>query len=193
MYILQPLQQKLKTLISFVPEITETLRVCQAVGMPNFYLAGGAITQVIWNDNLGRALTDGIKDLDIIYFDDGLLTQESLFRERVSQNLTHSIEIDVKNQAQLHIRYPDKFGCTIPAYIKVEQGINSWLSAFAIGVTFDCKDRLKIYAPYGLEDAFNMVVKPNKVAMIEANYLKMTKSYLARWPQITVVPWSGVN
>ncbi len=47
---------------------------------------------------------------------------------------------------------------------------------------------VSVYAPYGLEDAFNMIVKPNKIAMSEASYIKMTSSFKERWPEISVEP-----
>jgi uncharacterized protein len=103
--------------------------------------------------------------------------------------LTHSIKIDIKNQANVHKWYPVKFSQVIPAYKRVEQGIDSWLSAFAIGFNVNTNGDICIYSPYGLEDAFNMKVKPNKIAMSEINYIKMTNSFKERWPSISVQPW----
>ncbi|TON35034.1 hypothetical protein CGH58_24335, partial [Vibrio parahaemolyticus] len=54
----------------------------------------------------------------------------------------------------------------------------------------DSSGNIKLFAPYGLEDAFNMLIKPNKKAMTEANYNKMTAGYKARWQQVQVLSWS---
>ncbi|UXI04656.1 hypothetical protein [Photobacterium sp. TY1-4] len=43
------MKQKLRQLIESVPELMETAQVCRELGLPNFYIAGGAITQLIWN------------------------------------------------------------------------------------------------------------------------------------------------
>lgn len=183
------LERTLLQLVRSTPQFIDTLQACLDVGLPNFYLAGGAITQIIWNHTLGRELTDGIKDLDIVYYELGATRNENSYEMLLSQRLNHDIELDIKNQARVHTWYREKFGCAIPAYERVEQGIDSWLSAFAIGVSLDKSGELKIYAPYGLADAFNMLVRPNKVAMSEQNYRKMTLSYSRRWPQIQVLPW----
>ncbi|WP_208379497.1 nucleotidyltransferase family protein [Psychromonas sp. RZ5] len=63
-------------------------------------------------------------------------------------------------------------------YLRVEQGIDSWLSAFAISFNLNDNGEIFIYSPYGLEDAFNMNIKPNKIAISETNYIKMTNTAL---------------
>jgi len=182
-------EYRLKSLIESVPELIETAKICQHIGLPNFYIAGGAITQLIWNNILGQHPLKNIKDFDIVYFDDSECQTEKWFENVISTQLSHSIKIDIKNQANVHKWYPEKFGQVINAYTQVEQGIDSWLSAFSIGFTLNLDGSLFVYSSCGLEDAFNMKVKPNKVAMSEQNYLKMTNSFKARWPVISVEPW----
>ncbi|QUM80425.1 nucleotidyltransferase family protein [Moritella sp. 5] len=183
------LQLQLQQLIKSVPELMETAEACRDVGLPNFYIAGGAITQLIWNSLGEKELLDKVKDFDIVYFDESNAVSEELFELSITKRIRHSVEVDLKNQATMHERYLQRFGCSIAAYVSVEQGIESWLPAFAIGFTLDSYGDLAIYAPYGLEDAFDMLVKPNKRAMTEACYNKMTTGYKARWPKVKVYPW----
>ncbi|MDH5925527.1 nucleotidyltransferase family protein [Vibrio lentus] len=182
-------KQKLESLIQQVPELIETAKVCREVGLPNSYIAGGVITQVIWNSIERKPLLDKVKDFDIVYFDNSNLFTEDEFKSRISSRLNHCVDVDVKNQATIHERYAKKFGCSIQPYERVEQGIESWLSAFAIGFTLDNSENIKLFVPYGLDDAFNMLIKPNKQAMTEANYNKMTAGYKARWQQVQVLSW----
>ena len=183
------MEHRLKSLIESVPELIETANVCQRIGLPNFYIGGGSITQLIWNNLLKRDSLNNVKDFDIVYFDNNEKQTEKWYENEIKDQLTHSIKIDIKNQANVHKWYPKKFGQVINAYTQVEQGIDSWLSAFAIGFTLDIHGNIVIYSPYGLADAFNMNVKPNKVAMSESNYIKMTNSFKARWSSISVEPW----
>jgi len=183
------MEHRLKVLIESTPELMETAKICQSVGLPNFYIAGGAITQLIWNSLLERDPLDCVKDFDIVYFDGSENKTEKWFESVIEAQLQHSIQIDVKNQANVHKWYPDKFGQFINPYTRVEQGIDSWLSAFAVGFTLNIDGDILIYSPYGLKDAFNMRVKPNKIAMTENNYIKMTKSFKERWSSISVEPW----
>jgi len=184
------MESRLKSLIMSVPELVETAKVCRGVGLPNFYIAGGAITQLIWNHLLEREPLDKIKDFDIVYFDNIEIRTEESYETEIEAQLKHSVKVDLKNQANVHKWYPFKFGQIIPAYNRVEQGIDSWLSAFAIGFNFNTDGELSIYAPFGLEDAFNMHVKPNKIVMSEVNYIKMTNSFKKRWSSISVEPWN---
>ncbi|MFV8462778.1 nucleotidyltransferase family protein [Vibrio campbellii] len=183
------MNKQIEYLIHQVPELIETAKVCREVGLPNFYIAGGAITQVIWNSIENKPLLDQVKDFDIVYFDSSQLTSEDEFKRRICSRLSHIVDVDVKNQATIHERYSTKFGCSIQPYERVEQGIESWLSAFAIGFTIEGSDHIRIFAPYGLDDAFNMLIKPNKRAMTEQNYNKMTAGYNARWPRVRVLSW----
>ncbi|MEZ8785586.1 hypothetical protein CWO04_23285 [Vibrio splendidus] len=183
------MKQRLIKLIESVPELMETASVCNDCSIPNYYIAGGAITQIIWNDILGKPLLDKVKDFDIVYFDQNMDLSDADFEQLIISKLTHGFPVDVKNQAIVHEWYPEKFGQTIEAYDKVEGGISSWLSAFAIGFRLTLQGDVEIYAPYGLDDAFGMNVRPNKKAMTEASYLKMTSSFKERWGDITVFPW----
>lgn len=185
------MENRLKALALQSPEIMETLAACKQCALPNFYLAGGAITQLIWNSLLGNPPLTGVKDFDIVYFDAQDAITETAYTRTIANRLTHQISVDLKNQANVHKWYPIKFGQTIEPYLSAENGIRSWLSAFAIGLTLDEDAELIVYAPYGLEDAFEMNVRPNKIAMTEASYLQMTKSYKSRWPQITIEPWES--
>lgn len=182
------MNQKLISIIQQSPEIEETLDVCAEYGLPNYYLAGGAITQSVWNSLLGLPLLEKVKDFDVIYFAYEEIENEKRHEEEINNRVSHPIPIDVKNQAFVHEWYPKKFGNKIEPYVRSEGGISSWLSAFAIGVR-KVGSEYKVFAPFGLVDTMNMHVKPNKVAMCEENYLKMTTSFRQRWPQIVVDPW----
>ena len=175
-------------IIKQCPEIMATLIACSEYGLPNYYLAGGSITQCVWNHLLGLPLLHRVKDFDVVYFADESIEIEKQHETRLNQDVSHTIPIDIKNQARVHEWYPRKFGNPIEPYSRSEDGIQSWLSAFAVGVRLE-NGLIKVFAPYGLKDTFAMHVRPNKIAMSAANYLKMTTSFRERWPQIKVESW----
>lgn len=72
--------------------------MCREVGLPNFYIAGGAITQVIWNSIERKPLLDKVKDFDIVYFDNSNLATEDEFKSRISSRLSHCVDVDVKTK-----------------------------------------------------------------------------------------------
>lgn len=177
----------LETIIS-VKEIRETLDALYEYELPNYYLAGGAITQCMWNKKLGFPLLNKVKDFDVVYFSNEALEAEAIHEKAINNAVSHQIPIDVKNQSNLHIWYGKKFGNEINPLSETEDGIRMWLSAFAVGIR-KTHTSYKIFSPYGLEDQANMVVRPNKLAMSEENYNAMTRSFKQRWPEISVSNW----
>lgn len=182
------LENRLCAILAEAPEIEETLAACAGQKLPQHYLAGGAVTQIVWNNLTGRPMLGRIKDFDIVYFADEAMAQEALWQLKISQRVRHGIPLDIKNQFHVHRWYHEKFGHVISPYDSAEAGIASWLPAFAVGVR-DVGKGLEIYAPFGLEDLFAMHVRPNKTVMSRENYLAMVGSFQSRWPEITVEPW----
>jgi len=158
--------------------------------LPDYYLAGGVITQTIWKHLLDRPLLDQVKDLDAIYFAAETRNKQLDQEQTLNRYSSHNYPIDLKNQALVHQWYENKFGLTVDPYQRVEQGIDTWLPALAVGIRKIDQD-YQLYAPFGLDDLFNKQVRPNKRAMSKQNYLKMTASFKQRWPQIKVHDWDN--
>ena len=181
-------EEKLISLIIDCPEIVETLDACTKYGLKDYYIAGGAITQIIWNNLTGESFLKNVKDFDIVYYSSKEERGKSkIHQSEIEKLISHRFPLDIINQAYVHEWYPEKFGNKIKPFNNTENGIQTWLSAFAIGVRKS--KAYEIYSPYGLNDAFNMLVKPNKLTMNEDNYIKMTNSFKKRWRNIRIEPW----
>ena len=181
-------KEKLISLIDTCPEIVETLNACKEYGLKDYYIAGGVLTQIIWNHLNRESILKNVKDFDIVYFSNTEDRKQSeIHHLEIQKRVSHTYPLDIINQAYVHEWYPKKFGNEIKAFQNTENGIETWLSAFAIGVRKLVK--YEVYAPYGLEDAFQMKVKPNKRTMSEDNYIQMTKSFKKRWENISIENW----
>lgn len=158
--------------------------------LPNWYIAGGCVTQTIWNSLLHLPPLHGLKDIDLVYFnaghDENDDHQEQLRVQEILQNLP--LPVDVINQARVHEWYTKKFGYAIPAYTNTEDGISTWLPTFAIGVRQESRG-LKIFAPFGLSFAFEMRLSPNKRQITKDIYSKMAARLKKDWPSIRIDPW----
>ena len=167
--------------------------LCRAdqINLPNWYIAGGCITQTVWNWKLKLPPLHGLKDIDLVYFNPHETeTEEQSQRTRIKELFSDlPIPIDVINEARVHEWYPKKFGYSIPAYTSSEDGISSWLPAFSLGVRAD-KNQLYFFAPFGLSDTFNLVLRPNKRQITEEIYGNMVKRLQKDWPTIQVIPYS---
>src|SRR2546430_7281599 len=83
-----------------------------ALGAPNSCLVAGSVYQAFWNALSGRPTAEGVKDYDIFYCDGRDLSYEAedivIQRARVLF-ADLDVLIDVKNQARVHLWYPQRF------------------------------------------------------------------------------------
>ena len=169
--------------------ITAVLNACCSQNIKGYYVAGGAVTQVVWNQIVGRAVHDQVKDVDVVYFDEGhTFEDQRCLEDLLNQSLPNKVPLDLKNQALVHSWYPSKFGHNISPYRKTEDGIDTWLPAFAVGVRLE-QSGLSVYAPFGLRDLFSMRIRPNRRQITQPIYARMVESFSRRWPEVTVEPW----
>ena len=133
----------------------------------------------------------GISDVDFIYFDTDLSYEaEDCVIKRVEQAFCAlPVKIDVKNQARVHLWYKQHYGYDLRPYASLEEAVNTWpTTATSIGVRL--RDGvLEVYTPFGLNDMFGQIVRPNKTQITEEIYLKKCKKWGAKWDTLTFIPW----
>ncbi len=136
--------------------------------LPNFYIAAGSVFQTIWNYYDGKDLNFGIKDIDVIYYNNSDLGVEkdleyyNIINEYVkSKGLNY--EIDVSNEARMHLwKMEHNQGESVEQYKNSEDAMSKWIATVhAIGIT-KVNGNIKIYAPYGLSDIYSRTIRPIK-------------------------------
>ena len=160
--------------------------------LPNWYLAAGAIPQIVWNYYHKYPLDNEIKDFDIVYFDkDTSRESENYFSKKASEVFKNiPIRVELVNEARVHLWYEEEFGYKIKPYKSTEHAIYTFpTNVTSIGLTLQKGEEAEIYAPYGLSDIFAMTVKPNKVLVKKENYEKRANRWKKAWPKLTIVPW----
>jgi hypothetical protein len=93
--------------------------------LPDSWLVAGSIAQTIWNLGCGQTAEFGIKDVDLIYFDQQDLSLEAeIAHERRLRGLFRRlpIKLDVKNEARVHLWYEERFGQPIPSSVATSSG-----------------------------------------------------------------------
>lgn len=190
------INSQMKTLEDIImsSEIIKTvLKRTKQLDIDNYYIGAGCITQTVWNYLSNYPLDYGIKDIDFVYFDKLKLDFESenSVIMQVKQLFSDlGIEIDVKNQARVHLWYKDHFGYSIEPYTSIESAINTWpTTATAIGIRIEENNEFKVYAPFGLNDLFGKIVRANKAQITQQIYEKKVASWLDRWSDLIVIPW----
>ncbi|WP_040210244.1 nucleotidyltransferase family protein [Clostridium polynesiense] len=165
------------------------------LGIDNYYIGAGCITQTVWNYLSNNSLDYGIKDIDFVYFDDNNLDFQSENRVISKVKDLYSdlkIHVDVKNQARVHLWYKSHFGYDIEPYTSLEAALNTWpTTATSIGVRKEKNNKFKVYAPFGLNDLFGKIVRANKSQITKEIYENKVSSWLNKWPDLKITPWEG--
>jgi hypothetical protein len=175
--------------------VKELLKRTPELKLPNWYLGAGCIAQTVWNYLHGFELTNGIKDCDLVYYDASDLSKEAenvyvQQGEKLFRNISNPVEI--VNQARVHLWYGKEFGREIEPYRSVEAAINEWpTTATGIGVQYDENGKITVFAPYGLNDLWGMILHPNKLKITEGIYLEKIERWTSVWPQLKVIPWNS--
>jgi len=189
---LQSQVEQLTKILQLSRPLYEVIDKAQSLGLRDYYIGAGCIAQTVWNYHSGFELTHGISDIDFVYYDNSDLSfeAESAMAEKIVSLMgSCEIKLDVNNQARVHIWYKDYFGYDIAAYDSVENAINTWpTTATSVGVRLE-NNRLKVYAPFGLNDLFGMVVRANKAQITEEIYARKAEKWCKKWPGLTIIPW----
>ncbi len=192
------LQMQLKVLEKIIMSnktLEEVISKAHLSGIENYYIGAGCIAQTVWNYMSGNPLEYGIKDIDFAFFDDKNIDYKYensvvLKMKELFSNL--QVDIDVKNQARVHIWYENHFSYKIQPYTSLEAALNTWpTTATAIGVRREHNGELKVYAPFGLNDLFGKIVRANKVQINREIYEVKVSRWLSTWLDLLVIPWES--
>ena len=163
--------------------------------LPNFYIAAGSVFQTIWNYYDNKPLNFGIKDIDIIYYDPINLSKES--EQKLEKTIEDYLkkaglnyELDIHNEARMHLWKKDNENKNIDQYKNSEDVIDQWIATVhAIGITKE-NNEIKVYAPYGLSDIFSKTIRPIKHKNNSKElYNKKVASWQKRFENLNIVEW----
>ncbi|MFK0095407.1 nucleotidyltransferase family protein [Pseudomonas sp. NPDC090592] len=163
------------------------LDVLPTLDIPHCMLVAGALFQTVWNHRAGLPAQRGIKDYDIAYFDEDLSWEaEDRVITRVQQACAHlGVNVEVRNQARVHLWYQAKFGGDYSPLLKVTDGIDRYLiRSTCLGVDVHTG---ALYSTHGLDDLQNDLLKMNELNPRPDLFRQKAASYQARWPWLVLV------
>jgi hypothetical protein len=167
------------------------LSAARSVDPPDWLIGAGAVRTAVW-DRLHRFVEPSrVADIDLVFFDPRDLSPE---RDReVEQALRAQLPDapwDAKNQAAVHLWYPHKFGDAVEPLHSTAEAVATWPeTATCVGVRLNDRDRLRVVAPYGLDDLLGLVHRrnPKRVTIEEYERRLKAKRIVERWPQVRVI------
>lgn len=180
-------------IVSADPLLRDALARARTLDLPDWLVVSGALYNSIWNHLTGKPPGYGIKDVDLFYFDDSDLSYEAedaVIRRAARHFEGLALPVEVRNQARVHLWYPQKFGRPCPRYSSASESVSYFASkTHAVGVRYDADEQLDLVAPFGLDDIFSFRIVPNRVMDNQKTHEAKGRRAQEYWPEITVVPW----
>jgi hypothetical protein len=167
------------------------LRRLPEIELADAWLVSGAVFQTVWNVMTGREPTFGIKDYDIFYFDGDTSweAEDAVIRRAAEFFSDLAVKVETRNQARVHLWYPEKFGAPYPSAARATDGIDRFLMLCAqVGIRRR-GSAYDIYAPNGFDDVEQMIVRPNPTPNFRsARYSEKAARWKSFWPELTILP-----
>lgn len=188
------MSERLISLMLANPVNRAILERLPALGLHQACLVAGALAQSVWNGLDRRPPQAGIKDYDIFYFDDadtGWAAEDEAISRVRGAFADLAVEIDVKNQARVHLWYGDRFGVPIAPLHSALDGVGMFpvrgtclaLQPGAAGPV--------LHAPYGTAELEAGLLADNQNCPDRTAFRAKAESYRARWPWLRIVEGAG--
>lgn len=182
---------RLSDIVRANADLMHVLTTVRGLGLNDWRVFSGAVYQAVWNDVTGRPAGYGIKDYDLGYFDpDTSWDAEDVVIKRVAAAFAPPFRdiVEVRNQARVHLWFWDRFGEPYDALPDTDTALTRFVApAFSVGVRLEDDDTISIAAPFGLEDMFDMVLRPNPNRPLAKGWDKVVASAQGRWPELHIV------
>jgi hypothetical protein len=188
-----PREREFLALVEADPDIAGMLTAMSSFGAPDLWLVSGALFQTVWNALEGRPRRHGINDYDLFYFDDDTSEEaEDLWIKRAAKHFAFApCAVQLRNQARVHLWYREKF--RIPEYPQLRSscdGVRQFLvQASVVAVRPKPDKTLDLFAPLGVDDIFDRILRPNPLwrGRPRREYLAKVERYMRDWPSLKIV------
>jgi hypothetical protein len=183
--------EQLRQIVRSRGDLIGILRTVRESPVPQAVVGAGVIRNAVWDHLHGFASPAPIKDVDVAYFDlADLERRREADAEKVLTDHRPDLDWDVKNQAAVHLWYEEKFGQAIEPFDTIEEAIGSWPeTATCVAVGLDGRGQLRVIAPLGLDDLFNLVLRRNPAIVTRDVFERRVreKRFIERWPKLNLI------
>lgn len=191
----------LKNVVDVIKEIEQdewmmdVLRIIKQLDLPDWWVCAGFVRSKIWDMQHGFKYRTPLSDIDVIFFERTMMDEmtEKKLEERLCE-YRPNLPWSVKNQARMH-EVND-----VPPYISAVDGISKFPeTATALGVKLSEENRVILVAPWGIDDALNLLVKPTPSFMTNEHMKEIyekrmdKKKWNTIWHKVDVFSFSKNN
>jgi len=173
------------------PRLMATFRFARDLDLPDWWIVSGAVYNQVWNHLTGRPDMHGVKDIDLFYFDpDHSFDAEDRAIKNAARVFPANPPVEVRNQARVHLWYPQHFGQPYSALSNSCEAIDRFACrTHCVGLRLKTDDEFQVYAPFGLNDIFSFRVTPNPSRNNRETHEAKGARQKAVWPELEIVPW----
>lgn len=172
-------QNLLRRLLLNDPERINALSVVQSLNLKDGWIGAGFVRDAVWAYRHGFAPQAFSSDVDVIWFDPEHChsTQDRALEATLNQ-LSPTVNWSVKNQARMHQRNGDA------PYLSTADAIQYWPeTATAVAVRLGNANLIEIIAPYGLDDLFELRLRPTPRFEREKRGVFSQRVAVKRWQE----------
>lgn len=173
------------------PALLSAFRTARDLDLPDWWIVSGAIYQQVWNHLTGRPDMQGIKDIDLFYFDpDTSYGAEDCIIKRAAPLFGKSPPVEIRNQARVHLWYEQHFGTPYTPLTKSQDAIDRFACrTHCVGMRLMGDDSFTLYAPFGMDDIFSFRITPNPDRDNRRTHETKAMRQKQVWPKLEIVPW----
>jgi hypothetical protein len=184
--------KRLEAIIRDDPGLMPVMECLRDVALPQWRIVAGCLYQTVWNVLADLPRGTGIQDIDVIYYDDDLSweAEDTVITHVTSvcrRGLGETVPLQVRNQARVHLWYERRFGVPWTPSVSADDSLSRFpAAAGAIGARLEPDGRLDLIAPFGVDDLFAMIMRPNPLCPHLATFDAKVARARAIWPVIAV-------
>ncbi len=184
-------KERLEQIVRDTPWFMDALTTAREVDAPSWLIGGGALRSIVWDRLHDFPKPTPLADVDLAFFDPIDLSErrEAAIEEALAARLP-DLPWEARNQAAVHVWFPEKFGYEVAPLTSTEDAIATWPeTATSVALRLGEDDELEIVAPHGLTDLLGLVHRRNarRVSVDEYERRLVTKRISQRWPKATIV------
>lgn len=181
------LAAQLQILIARDPQRLRILQQVRGLDLPDCWVAADFVRSAVWDYLHQRTPSPLPEDIDVIWFDRSQISPaRDAELETMLRQQDESLQWSVKNQARMHLRNGDA------PYASATEAMRHWPeTATAVAVRLDEQDEVEVAAPLGLEDLFELIVRPAGRFKADKQPIYQQrlrgKNWLTTWPKLKVL------
>lgn len=161
------------------------------LGLPQACLVAGCVWQPYLNLRSDRSVSDQINDYDVFYYDASDLSFEAEDRViRQAAILFQDLDaiVEIRNQARIHLWYPQRFGVDCPPMSSAEEAISRFpVQGTCLGLASQADGSIASIEPYGWDDLTEGILRPNPRCVDPSAFTRKARSYQDRWPWLRIM------